>query len=254
MQPLSENIPPALTAFFAAHPRPALAFSGGCDSTFLLWCGLSCGADVRAYLLRTPFEPRSDLDAAVDTALALGADLTLLPEDLLDRPAVAANPPDRCYRCKTALFTRLREAAARDGRTVLIDGTNASDDPAGRPGMRALAELGVLSPLRDAGLTKGEIRQRSRTAGLATWDLPSNSCLATRIPAGTPLTAADLARTARAEAALAALGLRDFRVRLRDGGALVQTRPEQDALLAALKPRIAELLAADYRSVTYGYR
>lgn len=254
MELVSETIPPALTTFFAAHPRLALAFSGGCDSTFLLWCGLSCGADVRAYLLRTPFESHTDLNGAVDTALTLGANLTILPENLLDRPAISANQPDRCYHCKTVLFTRLRSVAALDDRTILIDGTNASDDPVLRPGMRALAELGVISPLRDAGLTKKEIRQRSQNAGLPTWDMPSNSCLATRIPTGTPLTAADLARTERAEAAIAALGLKNFRVRLRDGVALIQTQPEQDTLLAKLKPRITELLAADYRSVTYGYR
>ena len=112
--------------------------------------------------------------------------MTVVEADILAVPEAAANGPQRCYHCKTALFSQLRQAAREDGYTVLLDGTNASDDAGDRPGMRALRELEVRSPLRECGLTKEEVRRRSREAGLFTWDKPAYACLATRIPTGTP--------------------------------------------------------------------
>jgi uncharacterized protein len=211
-----------LRDFFRRERRCALALSGGVDSAYLLHAGLACGAEIRPYFLRTVFQPAFEEADAERLCRELGVALTVVPLDILACPAVAANPPDRCYHCKEQLFRALGERAAADGYTVLLDGTNASDDAADRPGMRALAELGVRSPLRECGLTKAEIRRLSREAGLFTWDKPAYACLATRVPAGEPLTAALLARVEGAESALFALGYRDFRVRVFAGAACVQ--------------------------------
>ena len=154
-----------LKDFFARHPRTALGFSGGTDSAYLLYAGTSLGADVRPYYIKTQFQPAFELADARRLADELGVELTVIEADILADDAVAANPPDRCYHCKRALFTLLAERAASDGYSELIDGTNASDEAGERPGMRALCELGVRSPLRECGLTKTEIRARSRTAG-----------------------------------------------------------------------------------------
>ena len=203
-----------LEEFFAAHPRPALAFSGGTDSAFLLWAARRCGCRVRAYYVRTPFQPAFERRDALRLAEELDVPLTVVDVDIFAVPEVAANGPERCYHCKRAIFTRLWEAARADGCDVLMDGTNASDDAADRPGMRALRELGVRSPLRECGIPKEEVRRRSREAGLFTWDKPAYACLSTRVPTGRPVTEALLRRAEGAEQALAALGFSDFRARL----------------------------------------
>ena len=116
----------------------------------------------------------------------------MLRADVLSDPVVVSNPSDRCYYCKKVIFNMIMEAAAKDGYTVLLDGTNASDDAGDRPGMKALRELQVKSPLRECGLVKSEIRRLSKEAGLFTWDKPSYACLATRIPTGCTITAEKL--------------------------------------------------------------
>ena len=149
-------------------------------------------------------------------------ELVVIEADILAADTVAENPPERCYYCKRTLFSLLAERAASDGYTELLDGTNASDDPGDRPGTRALAELGVLSPLRDCGVTKAEVRRLSREAGLFTHDKPSYACLATRIPAGRRIEPEALRRIDEAEARLRALGYADLRVRLEEGGARLE--------------------------------
>ena len=202
-----------LREFFQQNPRAALAFSGGVDSAYLLWAAMENGAQVRAYYVKSAFQPRFELEDARRLAAGLGAELRELDMDILADPVIAANPADRCYHCKKRIFSAIAEAAAREGFPVLMDGTNASDDAGDRPGMRALLELSVRSPLRECGLTKEEIRRRSKEAGLFTWDKPAYACLATRIPAGTGITPERLQGTEAAEGYLAAIGLRDFRVR-----------------------------------------
>ena len=182
-----------LQQFFKENPRVAIAFSGGVDSSYLLYAALRYGARVRAYYVNSAFQPRFELEDARRLAGDLHADLRELQVDVLSSPIVTANPPDRCYHCKRVIFRTIAAAAAEDGFPVLLDGTNASDDAGDRPGMRALRELSVRSPLRECGLTKDEIRRLSREAGLFTWDKPAYACLATRIPTGQPITARDLA-------------------------------------------------------------
>ena len=227
-----------LTEFFSLHPKAAMGFSGGVDSAFLYAAARACGADVRPYFIRTPFQPAFELE----DARKLAPDLTVLELDVLDLPQVAANPADRCYHCKKALFGRLKAQALADGYHVLLDGTNASDDLADRPGVQALAEYGVLSPLRLCGLTKDQIRRQSRDLGLFTWDKPAYACLATRIPTDTAIDRETLRRVEAAETALMALGYRDFRVRIFHGAARIQLQPDQF-------PRTPEAYAALVRAV-----
>ena len=239
-----------LEQFFQENPRCALGFSGGVDSAYLLYAGVKAGADIRPYFIKTAFQPAFELADARKLAEGLGVEVTVLELDALADPRVAANPADRCYFCKQNLFRTLKERAIADGYPVLLDGTNASDEAGDRPGMRALAELSVRSPLRECGLTKAEIRARSREAGLFTWDKPAYACLATRVPAGEAITADLLARVEGAEDALFRLGYTDFRVRVFHGAARLQLPRgqmeravrEAESIQAALKPYFTPIL------------
>lgn len=163
---------------------------------------------------------------------------------------VASNPPDRCYYCKKKIMGAIKEAAAKDGFGIILDGTNASDDAGDRPGMKALGEMKILSPLRICGLTKDEIRRLSKEKGLFTWDKPAYACLATRIPTGVAISPEILMKVEKAESALMAMGFSDFRVRVFGGGARLQLKESQmaDALnkreeiVKALKPFFNEIL------------
>lgn len=235
--------------FFKENPIAAVAFSGGVDSAYLLCAAVSHARRTAAYFVRTPFQPAFELDDAREVALRLGASLTVLEFDILTVPEAAANPPDRCYHCKRALFTRLLDRARADGFPLVLDGGNASDDAADRPGMRALEELGVRSPLRECGIGKAEVRRLARAAGLPVWDKPSYACLATRVPAGTPITPDALDRVARGEALLMSLGFSDFRLRLRADGALLQVRAEQMPLARRRLPEVRAALAEDFPQI-----
>lgn len=238
-----------LNAFFTENPRVALAFSGGVDSAYLLYAAAKAGAQVRAYYVRTAFQPEFEYRDAQRLARELGAEMATLHLDVLADGEIAANPTNRCYYCKRRIFSAIWEAARADGYTVLMDGNNASDDAGDRPGMRAVAELSVRSPLREAGLTKREIRRLSKEAGLFTHDKPAYACLATRIPAGTPITAEGLARTEAAEDYLMALGFSDFRVRTVGENAKLQLREGQMPLLLAHRQEILKELKKNYTSV-----
>lgn len=216
-----------LQEFFTQQPKVALGFSGGVDSAYLLCEGVRLGAKIQPYFIKTAFQPDFELEDARRLCHQLGVRLIILELDILKERNVRENPENRCYHCKSALFGALRDSAVRDGYPVLIDGTNASDDAGDRPGMRALKELSVRSPLRECGLTKSEIRRLSREAGLFTWDKPAYACLATRVPSGQELTADLLSRVERAEDFLFSLGLSDFRVRVFYGGARLQICEEQ---------------------------
>ena len=238
-----------LPEFFRANPRTAVAFSGGVDSAYLLYAARQWGREVRAYYVHSAFQPAFELADARRLAEDVGAELRVLEVDVLSCPAVTANPADRCYHCKQAIFTAIRAAAEADGFPVLLDGTNASDDAGDRPGMRALRELSVRSPLRECGLTKDEIRRLSREAGLFTWDKPAYACLATRIPTGEAITAGKLQRTERAEDVLFSLGFTDFRVRTLGEDAKLQLRSEQLPLALEKRAEILDHLKRDYRNV-----
>ncbi|MEE0845284.1 MAG: ExsB family transcriptional regulator [Eggerthellaceae bacterium] len=192
-----------LADFFACTPRFALAFSGGTDSAYLLAAAVGAGCEVSAYCVKTQFQPDFELedaqrvlgDIAVRRPLA-EVSFHVLECDVMAHDDICANPPERCYLCKRFIMGAIRHAMVEEGLEVLVDGTNASDDPARRPGFRALAELGVFSPLRRAGMTKDDIRAASRALGVGTADKPSFSCLATAVPQGVPITLRSLARAA----------------------------------------------------------
>lgn len=238
-----------LERFFAENPRAAVAFSGGADSAYLLYAAVKAGANVKAYYVKTAFQPQFELEDAKKLAGELGTPMQVLPLDILCDQAVKANPPDRCYHCKKRIFSAIRAAAAQDGFSVLLDGTNASDDAGDRPGIRALKELSVRSPLREAGLTKAEIRRLSKEAGLFTHDKPAYACLATRIPTGETITAEKLRRTEWAETYLAGLGLRDFRVRAMGNTAKLQVRASDLNLVVTHREQIAAELGKAYEGV-----
>lgn len=239
-----------LTAFWNTHHSAALAFSGGVDSAYLLYSAITAGADVTAYYVKTDFQPRFELEDAKKLADRLGAKLVVIEHPILDAPCVAENPADRCYHCKQALFRALIGRARADGYRVVLDGTNTSDDAGDRPGMRALQELQVLSPLRLCGLTKDEIRRRSKEAGLFTWDKPAYACLATRFPTGMAITASALQAVEAAESFLFSLGFTDFRVRRTEGGATLQMPEAQLSSVLARRTQILDALQPLLGTVT----
>ncbi len=228
----------------------ALAFSGGVDSSYLLYEAVKSCADVTAYYVRSEFQPEFEYRDALKLADQLGARLKVLTLSVLCLDRVTANPPDRCYHCKNAIFSEIARAAALDGYNVIFDGTNASDEEGDRPGMRALRELGVRSPLRECALTKIEIRERSKKAGLFTWDKPAYACLATRIGTGERITGEKLKKTERAEGFLHSLGFSDLRVRLRGNTAVIQLKEEQFPAAAEKRSEILRELGQYYDFVT----
>lgn len=238
-----------LKEFFVQNPKAAIAFSGGVDSAYLLYAAVSCGADVKAYYVKSPFQPRFELEDAKRLADGLGAKMEIIPLNVLENEDVSSNPPERCYHCKRAIMTAIISKAAEEGYTLLLDGSNASDDAFDRPGMRALVELAVRSPLRECGLTKSEIRRLSKEAGLFTHDKPAYACLATRIPTGEVISKEKLEATEKAEEYLHSLGFENFRVRLFHGCARIQLRASDMAKAAAHFADINRELKKHYASV-----
>jgi uncharacterized protein len=240
----------------------AVAFSGGVDSTLLLRVAHDVLADrALAVTVAAQVHPTAELEEAGRLAANIGARHEILHLDVLELDAFRHNPPDRCYGCKKAVFTEIGRFAAERGIGRVADGTNADDAAADdRPGLRAVAELGVLTPLRDAGLTKDDVRALSRELRLPTADKPAYACLATRFPTGTRITAAELDRVERAEAALHDLGFTDCRVRVHGDLARIEVPPQRVTELAVPEQAGAvadRLEAAGFRYVSLdlrGYR
>ena len=238
-----------LEEFFGEVKEAAAAFSGGVDSAFLLWAAKTCGCRVRAYYARTVFQPAFELEDARRLCRELDVPLSIVDVDILAVPEVLANGPERCYYCKQALFSALWDAARQDGFDTMLDGTNASDDAGDRPGMRALRELKVRSPLRECGITKSQVRAMSKEAGLFTWNKPAYACLATRIPTGTAIEAPVLQAVEQAEAALTELGFSDFRVRVLKTAARIQITEDQMPLVMEKRAEITGRLRTWFPAV-----
>lgn len=232
-----------LAEFFKENPRIALGFSGGVDSSYLLYAAKQYAKEVTAYYVNAAFQPDHELEEAKKVAAFIGVPITVLEVDVFSSEIVLSNPADRCYHCKQVIFGLLSQLAQEAGIPLLIDGTNASDDASDRPGMRALEELSVRSPLRECGLTKAQVRTLSKEAGLSTWDKPSYACLATRIPTGMPITADLLRRVEGAEQVLFSLGFSDFRCRVYHDAARLQFTGAQLPKALALKEEIRAGLA-----------
>ncbi len=229
-----------------------VAFSSGVDSTFLLRVAHEeLGDRVVAVTARSHSFPKRELDEATAFCNADGIRHVVIDSEELDIPGFAENPPDRCYHCKRELFSKLLAFAHENGLAAVLEGSNIDDDGDYRPGRRAIRELGILSPLHEAGLTKSEIRALSREMGLSTSDKPSFACLASRFPYGERITAAGLERVEKAEQWLldAGLGLTQLRVRSHGDLARIEVPPADISRLAA---RAAEIAAA-FKDLGFSY-
>ena len=238
-----------LKEFFEKNPKAALGFSGGVDSVYLLYAAKKYGADIQPYYIKTSFQPHFEYEDAMVMADRIGVEIKVIEHDILSDTIIRKNPVNRCYYCKRTLFTLLKEQAKKDGYTLIIDGTNASDDVGDRPGMKALKELSVRSPLRECGLTKNKIRELSKAAGLFTWNKPAYACLATRIPHGTAIAEDCLSRVENSENILMSMGFSDFRVRVFCDAARLQVREEQFGKAADMREEIAKRLNPYFETI-----
>lgn len=208
----------------------AVAFSGGVDSTFLLYAAKEALGDaVLAVTANAEFVSHRESKEAAEFCIAHGIRQVQIACRESEIEGFAENPKNRCYICKKALFTRMLEAAAREQITHLAEGSNLDDNGDYRPGLQAIAELQVLSPLRTCGFTKAEIRDLSRHFELPTWDKPSFACLASRVPYGETITVEKLQMIEQAEQLLAEQGFRQFRVRVHGNLARIELLPEDFA-------------------------
>ena len=230
----------------------AVAFSSGVDSTFLLRVAHEeLGERVVAVTVRSRTFPKREMDEAAAFCRENGVRYEIIDTCELDIPGFAENPPDRCYLCKRAIFGKIIAFAQANGLAAVLEGSNKDDDGDYRPGRRAIMELGVISPLREVGLTKDEIRALSRKLGLPTADKPSFACLASRFPYGERITAEGLERVERAEQWLmdAGLGLKQLRVRSHGDMARIEVPPADIPRLAA---RAGEIAAA-FKDIGFTY-
>jgi uncharacterized protein len=238
-----------------------VAYSGGVDSAYLAYAATAARPDaVLCVTADSPSYPRRHRDLAIRIAHEFGLRHEIINTAEMERPEYRANPANRCYYCKHELYTHLSSIARERSIAVVVDGNNADDRGDYRPGRQAAREFGVRSPLDDAGLTKTEIRELSREAGLPTWDEPASACLSSRIPYLSEVTEPKLQMVERAEESLRALGFRVYRVRHHD--TLARLEISRDEMPRALEPAInaaivRELKAAGYKYVSLdlqGYR
>ena len=239
----------------------AVAFSAGVDSTLLLRVAHEeLEGQCVALTVRAPFVSAREIEEAVAFCRRLGAEHVLLDAEIADIPHFAENPPDRCYHCKKALFSKILEFARKRGLAATIEGSNTDDDRDYRPGARAIRELGVRSPLRESGLSKAEIRALSLELGLPTASKPSAACLASRVPYGDRIDEAVLARVDRAERLVSEMfpNLAQLRVRVHGGVARVEVSapdvPRVSASRADIEVRLVPLGFTRVEVDPRGYR
>lgn len=225
----------------------AIAFSGGVDSTFLTKAAKDVlGENAVAVTISSILVTDDELKEADDFCKAENIEHLIYNADVLSIPGFEDNPPDRCYICKKAIFTNVKNLVGERGISVIAEGTNVDDDGDYRPGMRAIKELGVRSPLKEAGLTKAEIRELSCMLGLKTWNKPSCACLASRFAYGEVINKDKLDMIYSAECYIRSLGFEQFRVRLQDGIARIELRPAdiQKFIENGIKDKVSEKLHA----------
>ena len=253
---LAEEKYKKLISILQAMDRVVVAFSGGVDSTFLLYAAKEAVGDKAfAVTARSGVVPQRDLREGASFCEQYGIRHEYLDFDELAVPGFAENPPDRCYICKKTLFTKLLEVAKNE-QAVLCEGSNMDDLGDYRPGLRALRELAVRSPLQEAGLTKAEIRLLSHKFGLPTWSKPSSACLASRFAYGERITAAKMAAVEAAEQLLFDLGFTQYRVRVHGEAehsllARIEVLPEE--LSKALQPECRQAIITEFKSLGFAY-
>jgi uncharacterized protein len=251
----------ALHHALSTLPSLIVAYSGGVDSAYLAFAATrALGSRALCITADSPSYPDRHRQLARRIAQSFGLNHEVIQTDELTRPEYRSNPANRCYYCKHELYTRLSAVARERGIAAIADGSNADDRADYRPGRQAAREFGVISPLDAADLSKDEIRELSRSAGLPTWDEPASACLSSRIPYFSEVTEQKLRLIERAEAVLRELGFRVCRVRHHDTSARVEVGV--DELQRALQPDVSsaidrQLRALGYREVTidpHGYR
>jgi uncharacterized protein len=230
-----------------------VAFSGGVDSTFLLSVAKNVlGRDrVLAVTAVSAIHPEGEIGDAKRLAKRIGVRHLLVRSGEMEEEAFLANPPDRCYICKKRVFSSLQKLAIKNGLKHVVDGTNADDAGDYRPGRKALRELGIVSPLREVGLTKREIRSLSKKRGLPTWNRPALACLATRVPYGTRITPALLKRIDAGETYLRRLGF--IQVRVRDHGGLARIEIAPKEMPKVRRPGVSAEIVKKFKSIGYRY-
>jgi uncharacterized protein len=227
-----------------------VAYSGGVDSSLLaVVAGAELGQRAVAVTAVSPSVPAAELAEAKAIAQLFGFVHVLLEVHEMDDPRYVENSPLRCYWCKTETFGRLADYALHTGAAVVVDGTNLDDNGDYRPGRKAAKELGVRSPLMEAGMTKADIRAASRALGVPNWDKPAKACLASRLPYGTPISPEVLAKIDRAEEVLARLGIRQARVRHHNTVARLEVNPDEMAVVLAHREEIVPAL----REIGYAF-
>jgi uncharacterized protein len=232
--------------------RLLVAYSGGVDSAFLAWAAhRELGNEMLAVLADSPSLARSQMHDAVAFAQEQGIPLTVITTGEMDNPEYRQNDASRCFHCKDELFTVMERFRDEHGFDVIAYGVNSDDQGDYRPGQKAAQQHGVAAPLLDAGLTKQEIRELSRAAGLRIWDKPASACLSSRIEYGRPVTAEALSAVEQGEDALRRLGFRQFRVR--HHGDIVRIEIARDELPSALTADMAEEFTRIFRSLGFSY-
>jgi uncharacterized protein len=241
-----------LFTILASMRRVIVAYSGGTDSAYLAWAASQqLGANAIAITADSASIPESHKRDAEAFARECEFRHEYIETLEFENPEYVKNDPNRCFHCKDELFTRLEAVAKDRGVDHIIYGVNVDDLGDYRPGQRAAKFHGVEAPLVDAGLTKAEIRELSRLAGLSTWDRPAAACLSSRVPYGTPVTEATVKTVERGEEALRALGFRQFRVRFH--GELVRIEVAKDELPKALTPAMAQAFVEIFKPLGFHY-
>lgn len=241
-----------LIELFSRMGRAAVAFSAGVDSTLLLKAAHEAlGVDVIAITGRSISFPERENREAESFCRSMGIKHITVDIDQMAVPGFAENTPERCYYCKKELFTAFINAAGENGFSQIAEGSNIDDLSDYRPGMRAVRELGVRSPLQEVGLTKREIRELSEMLGLPTWSKPPFACLATRFPYGVRITAEKLDAVGKAEQLLLDLGFRLVRVRAH--GDIARIEIDREQILRIVEPEISNMIIKELRDLGFLY-
>jgi len=240
-----------LLAVIGQYPSAAVAFSGGVDSTLLCKAAHDAlGENAAAVTFFSSFIPQRERDLSKEMARSIGIGHSIIEQDRMT-PQVLANPADRCYHCKKAVFGQIAEKARALGMEFIFDGSNTDDLKDYRPGMKALEELSVKSPLREAGFSKQDVRELSRYLGLKTWDMPAYACLASRIPYGSEITDEKLTMVEKGEEVLHELGFRQ--IRLRHHGDIARIEPAPEEMDEFLKPAVREKVSRALKEIGFTY-